>query len=233
MNLMLEKYLTESEISQSRTLKEYIEWFDQKLAITKEYREELKKQNILHEGIAKKFYEELFPLYRLAQHKRKEWGNVKVTCVLGNQNFDVKLESSNISVPKYIEITQADRDEEEHLRMLYFLEQGSVTTTGKVTKVGTKRTGLQILVEDKVGESNKSISEKIGRIQEAIGRKTEGKNYPDMTALLVYFDDYLKYPRGKGQKEIDTFLSNNNSWRSQFVRLLVVSASGELFWEKS
>ncbi len=47
MNLMLERYLTESEISQSRTLKDFIEWFDQKLAITKEHREELKKQNIL------------------------------------------------------------------------------------------------------------------------------------------------------------------------------------------
>lgn len=230
---MLEKYLSETEVSQTRTLKDFIKWFDQKLAITKEHMEELKKQNILHEGIAKNFYEELFPLYRLVQHKKEEWGDVKITYSLGNQNFDVKLESSNETIPKYIEITQVDRDEEEHLRMLRFLEQGSVTTTGKVTKVGTKKTGLQILVEDELGEGNKSISEKINLIQKAIDRKTKVMERPDMAALLVYFDDYLKYPRGKGQKEIDAFLSQNESWKRQYVRLFVVSASGELFWEKN
>ena len=54
---MLESYVSEVEISQLRTLEEFIEWFEQKLEITKEHREELKKQNILHEGIAKIFYE--------------------------------------------------------------------------------------------------------------------------------------------------------------------------------
>ncbi|MBU2101989.1 MAG: hypothetical protein KKF80_01190, partial [Candidatus Omnitrophica bacterium] len=182
---------------------------------------------------AKKFYEELFPFYRLAQRKSEEWGDVKVTCVLGNQNFDVRLESSDNSIPRHIEITQADRDEEEHLRMLYFLEHSSVTMIGKVTKVGTKRTGLQILVKDEAGEGNKSILEKIGLIQKAIDRKIKVTQRPDMTALLVYFNDYLKYPRGKGQNELDAFLSENESWKPQYVRLFVVSASGELFWEKS
>lgn len=233
MNLMLEEYLTESEIAQPRALEDFIKWFDQKLAITKEHREELKKQNILHKGIAKKFYEELFPLYRLAQHKREEWGDVKVACVCGDQNFDVKLETSNKAIPKHIEITLVDRDEEEHLRMLYFLEQGSVSTTGKVSKMGTKKTGLQILVEDEVGEGKGSILKKIDLIQKAIDRKAKVVQRPDMTALLVYFDDYLKFPRGKGQEEIDAFLSKNKSWKSRYMRLFVVSASGELFWEKS
>ncbi len=230
---MLESYVSEVEISQLRTLEEFIEWFEQKLEITKEHREELKKQNILHEGIAKIFYEELFPLYRLAQHKKGSWCDVKVMCVLGNQNFDIKLESRNESVPKHIEITQADRDEGEHLRMLYFLEQGSVTTTGKVTKVGTKKTGLQILVEDEVGESNKSITEKISLIQKAIDRKTKVVQRPDKTALLVYFDDYLNYPRSKGWDKISAFLSENVSWKNKYARLFVVSASGELFWERA
>ncbi|MCX5694749.1 MAG: hypothetical protein NT014_06505 [Candidatus Omnitrophica bacterium] len=236
---MLEDYLTETELSQARTPEEFIKWFEQKLAITKDYREELKNQNILHKGIAKNFYEELFPLYHLLQRKQQEWQGVRITYIPRNQkkqrtkSFDVRLESSDESIPKHIEITQADRDEEEHLRMLYFLEQGSVSTTGKVTKIGTKKTGLQISVEDEVGESSKSIAEKIDLIQKAIDRKTKVTQRPDMTALLVYFDDYLKYPRGKGQNELDAFLSENESWKKQYMRLFIVSASGELFWEKS
>ncbi len=230
--MRLENCLTENEISQHRTAGEFIKWFEQKLAITKEYREELKEQNILHKGIAKKFYEELFPLYRLAQRKKDEWDDVKITYVMGDQNFDVKLESSNESVPKYIEMTQADRDETVHLRMLYFLEHGTVSMTGPVTKEGTKRTGLQISVEDEMVESGESISEKIDLIRKAIDRKTKVMKRPDMTALLVYFDDYLRYPRGGGQKEIDAFLSKNEFWKNQYVRLFILTASGELFWER-
>ncbi|MEW5758719.1 MAG: hypothetical protein AB1755_04550 [Candidatus Omnitrophota bacterium] len=233
MNLILEDYLTETELSQARTPAEFIEWFEQKLAITRDHREELKKQNILHKGIAKKFYEELFPLYRLIQRKKEEWHDVEIEYCLGDQNFDVKLKGVKESIPEYIEITQADRNEEEHLRMLYFLEQGHVSTTGKVTKEGTKITGLRILVEDETGEGHKSILEKIDQIKIAIDNKTEVVQRPNMTALLVYFDDYLKFPRGKEQKEIGEFLSENESWKKQYVRLFIVSASGELFWEKS
>ncbi|MEW6171033.1 MAG: hypothetical protein AB1472_05710 [Candidatus Omnitrophota bacterium] len=224
--------MNENEISQPRTPKEFIEWFEQKLEITKGYREELKKQNILHEGIAKKFYEELFPLYRLLQHKVEEWHDVRIEYIPGDQNFDVKVESSREFIPKYIEITQADMNEEEYLRMRYFLEQGTVSTTGKVTKEGTKRTGLRILVDDEMGEGSVSILEKIRQIKIAIDNKVKVAKRPDRTALLVYFDDYLKFPRGKGQQEINEFLSKNESWKEQYVCLFVVSASGEFFCEK-
>lgn len=82
---MLESYVSEVEISQSRTLAEFIEWFEQKLSITKEYRDELKEQNILHKGVAKEFYEELFPLYCLLQRKQQEWQGVRITYIPRNQ----------------------------------------------------------------------------------------------------------------------------------------------------
>jgi len=224
--------MSKAEISQPRTPKEFIEWFEQKLEITKEHREELKKQNILHEGIAKIFYEELFPLYRFLQHKEEEWHDVKIEHISGNQNFDIKVVSNREFMPKYIEITQADMNEEEHLRMRHFLERGTVSTTGKVSKEGTKRTGLRILVDDEMGEGSVSILEKIKRIKIVIDNKVKVAKRPDSTALLVYFDDYLKFPRGKGQKEINKFLSMNESWKEQYACLFVVSASGEFFWER-
>ncbi|HAH21599.1 MAG: hypothetical protein A2Y00_05640 [Omnitrophica WOR_2 bacterium GWF2_43_52] len=74
----LENYINKEEISIPRTPEEYILWFEGKLQITKEQREELKTQNILHKGVAKYFYEELFPLYRLLQNKSKTWKGAQI-----------------------------------------------------------------------------------------------------------------------------------------------------------
>ncbi len=231
MRPMLEDYLSEDEASQARSPKEFIKWFEQKMDLTKNHGEALKEQNILHEGIAKKFYEELFPLYRLIQRKEDAWYDVMVEYAPGDQNFDVKLESNREFMPKYVEITQADRNEGEHLRVRYFLEHGSVCTSGNVIKEGTKKIGLKISVEDEAGDGDESILGKIEQIKIAIDNKIQVTRRPDRTALLVYFDDYLKFPRGRGQEEIGAFLSKNEHWKKQYVRLFVVSASGELFWE--
>jgi len=232
MKMMFEDCLSETEISHLRTPGEFIKWFELKLDVTKDHREELKEQNILHKRIDKKFYEELFPLYRLLQRKAAEWHDVGIKYVAGNQNFDVRLESGIEFIPQYIEITQADRDEDEHLRMKYFLEHGSACTSGKVIKEGTKRTGLKIFVEDEAADGDDSIAGKIEQIKIAIDKKMQGKPRPSGTALLVYFDDYLKFPQDKGQKEFDAFLLKNECWKNRYVRLFVVSASGKLFWEK-
>jgi hypothetical protein len=146
--MSFENYITKEEASIPRNPKEFIDWFKEKLRITKEYRDELKKQNLLHEGIAKIFYEELFPLYRLLQCKEKEWHDTRIMYVYGNQNFDVEIISSRQDIPRFIEITQSDMNKEEYLRMKYFLEKGSVSMIGSVLKEGNKKTGLKISVEE-------------------------------------------------------------------------------------
>lgn len=97
--MRFEKYIKKEEISQPRTPGEYIDWFERKLKITKKRREDLKIQNILHKGIAKYFYEELFLLYRLLQNKSKTWQGSSFTPIIGNQNFDVKVDSARKNIP--------------------------------------------------------------------------------------------------------------------------------------
>ncbi|MFA4991290.1 MAG: hypothetical protein WC569_01755 [Candidatus Omnitrophota bacterium] len=232
MNTMLKSYINKNEISQPKTPNEFIEWFEQKLKITKNHREELKKQNILHEGIAKKFYEELFPLYRFLQHKAEEWHDVKINYSPGNQNFDVEVKSDREFIPKYIEITQADMNENESLRMRYFSKKSTVSMTGKVLKKGTKRTGLRISVDDEAKKRCVLISEKMEQIRIAINKKINVTKRPDSTALLVYFDDYIGFTQNKERQKINVFLSKNESWKKQYIYLFVVGASGEFFWEK-
>jgi hypothetical protein len=89
----LEQYINEKEISRPRTAEDFIFWFEKKLEITKERKTELKRQNLLHKGISKIFYEELFPLYRLLQNKVEDWKKEKFMLVIGNQNYDVKVQT--------------------------------------------------------------------------------------------------------------------------------------------
>jgi hypothetical protein len=232
--IMFEDYISRDEISQSRTTKEFINWFGEKLEILKGHREELKKQNLLHQGLAKIFYEELFPLYRLLQHKIEEWHDVKVTCILGNQSFDVKLESNRKDIPQYIEITQADLKENDYLRMRHFCESGSVSMTGEVSHKGTKRTGLQISVEDGFREESELNAKKKSQIEAAIKNKQKVAKRLDGTALLIYFDDYIAFSHDQDRKELSEFLdSTHNLWKDQYTRLFVVGASGKYFWENA
>ena len=121
-NTKLEDYLTKEEISKPRTPKQFVNWFEEKLSVTKQLRHDLLKQNILHEGIAKYLYEELFPLYRLLQNKLEEWNDVKFTPILGYQNFDVDVKSNRNNFLKNIEITQADMNYDEKNRMMYLFQ---------------------------------------------------------------------------------------------------------------
>lgn len=230
---MLENYITKNEISMPRTPNKFISWFEEKLNIAKYLQRDSRKQHLLHQGYTKYFHEELFPLYRLLQNKLETWNDINFIPILGNQNFDVKVESSGYNFPKYIEITQADMNEQEHLRMMYFFEHGSVNMVGKVTKEGTKKTGLKFSVEDECGERSETNLKKKSQIKEAIEKKQKVKENPAGTALLVYFDDYIAFSQDKERKEMDEFLDTMHSlWNNRYMRLFVVGASGKRFWEK-
>ena len=231
-----ENYINKEEISIPRTPKEYILWFEGKLKITKERREELKTQNILHKGIAKYFYEELFPLYRLIQNKSTIWGNAKFISIVGNQNFDVKVNSDRHDMPEYIEIVVADRDELEHARMEYFLSQGQVNMIGDVLIERNKTLGKKIIVDEEA-HSSEEINRKVkDRINSLINKKIMVKERPDKTALLVFFDDYtaFRYDLNKSKSEMDEFLNLiDMPWRGRYSALYIVGASGKSFWERN
>ncbi len=235
-NMRFEEYIKRDEISQPRTPNEYVDWFEGKLKITKERREDLKTQNILHEGIAKYFYEELFPLYRLLQNKSKTWEGSRFIPVIGNQNFDVKVDSDRKNVPQYIEIVVADRDEAENARMEYFLAHGSVNSIGDVLIERNKKLGKKITVDEEAYSSEEINRRTKNRISGLIVKKMAVKKRPNNTALLVFFDDYtaFRYDLDKSKSEMDKFLNSINiQWQSQYLALYIVGASGKGFWEKN
>jgi len=228
----LENYINAEEISTPRTPNEYILWFEKKLKITKTLREELKSQNILHQGIAKIFYEELFPLYRLLQNKLQEWKNARFTPIIGNQNYDVEVKTENNRTPQYIEIVIANMNEIEHARMEYFLENGHVSMVGGVSIERNRRLGKKITVEEEA-HSSEEINRKVkDRINSLINKKIMVKERPNNTALLVFFDDYtsFRYDICSSKSEMNTFLDSIKiEWQNRYSALYIVGASGSFY----
>ena len=213
---------------------EYISWVEGKLNIIRNRREEFKEQNILHQGIAKYFHEELFPLYRLLQNKLEDWKQIKFLPIIGNQNFDIKVNTDRSDIPKYIEITITDRDEIQHNRMEYFLKHGVADLLGSVSISREKPVreidvGMVLLDEKEVNQAQEN------RIQEAINRKVRVIKRMDCTALVVYFDDYtyFRYDKPESKQEMSVFLDSIKiNWKEQYTALYVVGASGKSFWRK-
>ena len=228
----LEEIISIEEICSPRTPTQFLEWFEDKLREIKET-DVINDQVILREGISKFFYEEVFPLYRLFQNKKDAWSNLKFKNVYGEQPFDVEIFGSReCEFPSFLEITMADQNYEDHLRMRYFTEHGDVCMTGPVTHTGTKKTGLNISVANEAREHTEMNQEKKDLIRIAITRKTS-KAYPENTGLLVYFDDYVAFSRYKDKAVMDGFLDEVDvGWTDKFSALYLVGASGNQIWER-
>lgn len=228
----LENYINKEEISIPRTPKEYILWFEEKLKITKALKEELKMQNILHRGIAKIFYEELLPLYRLLQNKHTEWGNARFIPIIGNQNYDIEVKTKSNSISRYIEITVANMHEKEHARDEYFLEHGCVNAIGEVVIERDKQGGKKIAVQEEARPHREINQEIKKRIIELITKKMAVAKRPNNTALLVFFVDYIafRYDKSSSKSEMNTFLDSiNTRWQNRYSALYVVGASGSFY----
>ena len=205
----LEQYLSEDEISRPRTAEEFVCWVDGKHVLLRERRFTLNKQNLLHQGIAKKFYEEVLPLHCLLKNKAQDWCEERFKPVFGNQNYDVEIQTGRTDVPQFIEITIADMDKEENDRMQHLLAHGSVA------------------------EISQNVAE---RIKERIIKKMSVIKRPDHTALLIYFDDYtdFSYHREASKREMDVVLDSiDTPWGDRYAALYVVGASGQSLWQRT
>jgi len=208
----LENYINVQEISQPRTPAEYILWFEEKLKINRELKEELREQMLLRKGkMSEYFYNELFPLWRLLQNKREDWEQVKFVPIIGDQNFDVEVRTDRKDVPKYIEISNADMNTEEYAinRQLFNHRYANI---GSVSRESIKN-----------------------KIKEAIDRKMHVAARPDNTALLVYFNDYtaFRYDDNNAKYEMSIFLDSIDIvLQNRYIALYVVGASGQSFYER-
>jgi len=223
--------ITLQEIELFRTPPEFITWFDEYLEKTR-LDQRYKKEILLHEGIAKVVYEEVFPLYRFLQVFGGVWSDLRFRNVIGNQNYDVEIQGGAPLPFRFLEISVADMNHEENLRMQYFLEHGSVPAIGQVTFTGNKRKGMNIEVSNDARQHTEVNNEKKVGIRTSIEQKSS-MNYPAETALLIYFDDYVAFSDdGDNQDTLEFIDDLEAEWESVFSKIYFVGASGRRGWTK-
>lgn len=227
---MLESIISSDEIQRDRTPVMFGEWFDAFLEKTRVDRSN-REQILLRQGIAKPVYEEVFPLYRLLNHKRTEWADRKFRNVLGSQPYDAIVTDPSRGSTSFMEITVADVDQAETIRMEEFARVGRVPALAPVSWSGTRRSGRQVQISEDMLLHDDVVAKKKGQLIAAVERKCRHE-YRGDTALLIYFDDYTAFGDANGLPVMDDVLrSVREVWRTKFSALYIVGASGRRLWE--
>src|SRR6266545_30808 len=134
-----ESILNVTDMTQARTPKEFVAWAERKgseLGATAE------AKSFARSGapLAKKFYDEIFPLARFVAHEYAKCEDVLIQPNLDNDNFDARVmlgngrERQNV----FLEITCAKDGYDMSLRMEVLAREGGVFLTGPVTHSGRK-----------------------------------------------------------------------------------------------
>lgn len=228
---MLERLITPEEIAQDRSPAEFVAWFERFLEKTRSDRS-CRQEILLRQGLAKPVYEEAFPLYRLLAVKQAAWSGRRFRNVLGNQPYDVLVTPPIAGAFSFLEITTADNDQAEAVRMEVFVEKGTVSAISPVTWTGTKRTGRTVEISEDMQLHSDTVKRKRDQIVAAIERKSQ-RDYPAGTALLVYFDDYTAFADPDDHPVMAEVLSATREvWRRKFCSLYIIGASGRRLWEE-
>lgn len=155
-------------------------------------------------GLAKELMNEAFPIGLLAATFFGASDQVHLALKVGNQPYDATVSDlrPDGTAIQYIEVTVAGEGEGDYLRMLTLQERGHVSGLGRVTKSGTKKTGLNISIESAMVSQAEVLDRERNRIADAIERKLT-KSYPPNTLLLVAFDDTMAFDRPDNISNID------------------------------
>ena len=189
-----ESIITEDEIMVERTPEELIRWVQEKchkIASSNLYKEDA----LLHKSIFKKFYEEVYPLALFVTHLYV--GRTDVRCLPNlakKDDFDAIIFDYSLSPPSIlkIEITSAYINHGEVMRMKYLIKNGSVNLWGKVSKVGTEKTGHKIDVANEAIKHNDHLQQTLSLIEKAAKRKIYNPTkYGNDHVLVIVFDDCL------------------------------------------
>jgi len=220
-------FLTSDELQKPHKASEFEDWVSRKIeeiSSTKEGRNALR----LREGLAKNLMEEAYPLSLFASKFFDRSEEVTLQILIGNQNFDAIVQDGwkEKGLIQYVEVTQAHEGEDFHLRMINLCKEGSVSAIGKVNKQGTKRTGLYVSVENEARLHSDIVDEELKRIGDALKRKI-GKIYPQGTALVVAFDDYVAITKPSDLVLLKNSIDHFHPELSKFVLLFLIGISGK------
>lgn len=204
---MAHSILTHGLLEEQHTAADYLPWVKLLISLVKEEPDGLARirQRV---GLANELLNEAFPIGLLAATFFGASDQVRLALKVGSQPYDATVSDlrPNGTSIQYIEVTVAGEGEDDYLRMLTLQECGHVSGLGRVTKSGTKKTGLNITVESAMVSQTEVLDRERNSIAGAIERKLT-KSYPPHTLLLVAFDDTMAFDRPDNISNIQTTVS--------------------------
>jgi hypothetical protein len=224
--------LTIEELVKPRTPAELACWVEEKIHLFADC-PEARERVLLRQGLAKRFYEEVYPLSFFVTQLYAGRSDIQCVPKLDNRDFDAVILDYTISPPAVlkVEITSAIDGYTEHLRMKYFVQHRRVNAVGAVSAAGTKHKGHEIYVEDEAFAHTDIVERTCSFIRAAIERKSVQPNAPQKYSqghvLLVAFSEW--YVVGSTQ-DIDTIKDSVEKHIRilplNFASLCVVGLSG-------
>ena len=229
--------LTVQELTTPRTPVELVRWVEDKCRMFADCPEpEANEWALLHKGLFKQFYEEVYPLHLFVS--RLYTGRTDIQCMpnLDNRDFDAMIidYSPSPSARLKVEITYAFAGHDEHLRMKHFVAHGHVNAAGKVSSSGTKNREHEIHVEDDAFERTDLLKRTCSLIQAAVVRKSMRSNAPQKYGqghvLLVAFDEWYVVHTVQDIAVIKDFVEKHIlTLPLNFATLYVIGLSGKTF----
>ena len=222
-------FLTNKVLEESHTAKEYLLW-------AKGLVEQLKSKPNglemirLRVGLAKELMDEVIPIGLLASKYFGESDDVRINLKIGSQSYDAVVSDhrKQPSAVSYIEVTLAHEGEDEYLRMWHLHKKGNASGLGRVTKHGTKKTGLCVEVAMEPLSQAEVLQRERGLLLKAIDKKLE-KKYPQNTLLLVAFDDVMAFDRKDNIKNLEDVIVERMSSLRAFHTIAVVGLHQGLY----
>jgi hypothetical protein len=225
--------LTATVLEQPHTAREYLPWVKALAAAARSEPDGL-RQIRLRIGLAKNLMEEALPIGLFATHFFGDSEDVVLALRVGSQGYDATVKDTRHSRSgiEYLEVTMASQGEIDYLRMLALNDTGSASGLGRVTKSGTRKTGLSVKVEAEAVSQQEVLAMERRVISDAIARKA-GNTYPENTALIIAFDDTMSHDRIDNQANITSVLREKASALQGFHTVAVVGLVAGLFLSQS
>jgi hypothetical protein len=189
--------LTVEELTTPRSPTELADWVEHKCRLFADHNE-AKHLVLLHKGLFKKFYEEIYPLSLFATYLYAGRSDIQCIPNLDYRDFDAVIIDYSTFPPSElkVEITSALDEVEgydQSLRMEYFVEHGYVNVWGKPSHSGPKKRGRQIQVENEAIDRNDLSERTFSLIRSAVEGKSvspkKPQRYGQGHVLIVAFDD--------------------------------------------
>ena len=185
-------FLNAADMTQARTPMEFVAYVEQK---SDELSSTVEAKAFARSGalLAKKFFDELWPLARFVDREYSGRNDVFIRPNLGNENFDAHVTVGNDRIRQdiFLEVTYAKDGYDSSLRMEVGASEGVVFLSGPVTVSGRKGSpNRRVKVVPLYEDFDDRVKKYCTLVEERLRAKS-GKQYGNKHILIVAVDDYL------------------------------------------